>query len=111
VQPVAKAAVIGRVSADCIDQHIDVGKDHRRPSMMSRREDVSFRSTPGRVPPPRLHTGNFTLGSGRCRGLCWTRINRKPCSIRAVRVSSSALTHALPALAVRRQAGQSYAYV
>jgi hypothetical protein len=48
------------VIPESIDKHIDVGQNHRRPSIMSRSAEELLRSTPGATPPPSRETGSLT---------------------------------------------------
>lgn len=86
LKPVAVVIVLRRVAAKRIHEHVDIRQDQPRPSIRSSKAAESFKSTPGSVPPPCLHTGKTTR---RCSltfaGLAISR--RKPCSIRAVNVT------------------------
>ena len=60
-------------------------KYHCPPSIKSNRARLSLRLTPGCVPPWARLTGSST-GAGAC-GCDWRIASRRPCSIRAVRVT------------------------
>jgi hypothetical protein len=77
--------MVFRIGAKRVDEDVDVRQDQSRPSMRSKRLALSFRSTPGEIPPPARHTGSDTgRGLGRLSGRRST--SSRPCSIRDVRV-------------------------
>lgn len=84
-QPEPVLRVIVRICPECVDQDIDVRKNQPQPSIRSRSEEVSFRSTPGKVPPPARHSGNVT-GRRPERFMGCRSTSSSPSSIREVRV-------------------------
>ena len=85
LQPFLVSLMVFRICPKGVDQDVDVRKDQSRPSMRSRREALSFKSTPGKVPPPTRHSGRATGGcSARFIGRRST--SSSPCSMREVRV-------------------------
>jgi len=85
LQPIPVSLMVFRIGPKGVDQDIDVREDQSRPSMRSRREALSSRSTPGKVPPPARHSGRATGGcSARFIGRRST--SSSPCSMREVRV-------------------------
>src|ERR1700689_1007196 len=76
--------MIGGVCAECMDQHIDVCKDHRS-LICSSRSLVQLRSMPGNVPPDILEIGNCTRPCRR-GPLGLARIILRPSSISEVKV-------------------------
>jgi hypothetical protein len=85
VQPIPKFGMCRRFRPERIDQYTDIRQDHFRPSRTSSNAELSFRSIPGRTPPPARQTGRTTRF--RFAGRDWARTSRSPCSISAVSVS------------------------
>src|SRR5262249_691927 len=84
-QPAPVSRVIVRICPECVDQDIDVRKNQWERPMRSRSEEESFRSTPGKVPPPARHSGNVT-GRRPERFMGCRSTSSSPSSISEVRV-------------------------
>jgi len=85
-QPTAARRVFRQIGPKGVQQHIDIRQNHWRFSIASRRAELSFRSTPGSVPPLFLETGKEMRFLRRGERDC-LRICRRPCSSNAVKVS------------------------
>jgi hypothetical protein len=85
-QPGSIRGMVFSIGTERVKQHVHIRQDQWRPSIMSSRAELSFRSTPGRTPPPISETGSFTGSRWTCVRAC-ARTNLSPCSMRAVTVS------------------------
>lgn len=93
IQPRVARLVAKGVSPKCMNEDVDVRKDHES-SMTSSRALELLRSTSGRTPPEAFDTGSFTCLRRAAFGLAST--SDRPSSIRDVSVRPQAQRSALP---------------